>query len=80
MIGKQSKKPKSTHNAMLSMQVNWLEARHLVNLLNGRTVLSSTRRRSLSTRHAAGSATLRVDLSHDRVGNAFEGLLLGFVL
>jgi hypothetical protein len=81
MIFEQKKNPKSTRNAVLPMQVESREARHLVDLLNGGTVVVRLRRRTASTRHAAGRTTLLgVDLSHDGVGNAFEGLLLGFVL
>lgn len=61
------------------MQVRVVEARRLVNLLNSGTVLRVLGR-TASTGHAAGGTTLGVDLSHDRVGNALEGLLLGFVL
>jgi hypothetical protein len=61
------------------MQVESREAIRLVDLLNSRTVLRVLGR-TTSTGHAAGGTTLlRVDLSHDRVGNAFEGLLLGFI-
>ena len=77
----QKKNPKSSRNAVVSMQVESREARRLVDLLNGWAVIVRLRRRSASTGHAARRTTfLRVDLSHDRVGNALEGLLLGFVL
>ena len=64
------------------MQVDGLEARRLVNLLHSGAIISTVgRRRTAGAGHAAGRTTLlRVDLSHDRVGDAFEGLLLGFVL
>jgi hypothetical protein len=51
------------------MQTRIIEARRLVNLFNSGTFLTVIGR-TASTGHTAGSTTLlRVDLSHDRVGN-----------
>lgn len=62
------------------MQARNIEARRLVDLLNSGAVLGILGR-TAGAGHAARSTTLlRVNLSHDRVGNALEGLLLGFVL
>lgn len=62
------------------MQVESRKARRLVDLLNSGTILRVLGR-TTSTGHAAGSTTLlRVNLRHDRIGNALESLLLGFVL
>ena len=59
----QKKIPKSSRNAVLSMQAESRKAIRLVDLLNSGTVLGVLGR-TASTRHAAGGATLlRVDLS-----------------
>ena len=64
MIFEQKKNPKSSRNAVLSMQVESREARRLVDLLNGGAVVVRLGRSTASAGHAAGGTTfLRVDLS-----------------
>ena len=65
-----------------------LQARRLVNLLNGRTIVAAGAARSASGHTATGHATWHattlttssVELHHDGVGNALELLLLALVL